>query len=67
MGRTVRIVGEPDPFEVLCETPTTMVLINPTARLRQQVSELEDRLATIKRQLAYAQQTDISGLSMDNP
>lgn len=49
--RQVRIVGSEDAWEVLCETETTMVLVNPAARERRQIAELESRLANIRTQL----------------
>lgn len=52
LARQVRIVGEPDVYEVLCETASTIVLINPAAKLRQQITELEARLTELRAQLA---------------
>jgi hypothetical protein len=48
-GRIVRIVGDPDPREVFCETETSMVLLNHAARLRREVARLERELAEAKR------------------
>lgn len=70
MNRIVHLVGVEDPFEVLCETPTTMILINPTARRRQYISDLEDKLAILKRELAaFAREpvTDTGGVPMVDP
>ena len=48
----VRIVGSDDVWEVLCETESTMVLVNPTARLRREIASLQVQLDFARAQLA---------------
>lgn len=56
--RTVRIVGSDDTWEVIGETPRSMILVNPTARLREDVELLEAKLAEVRAQLAARQESD---------
>lgn len=51
-GRRVLIVGDPEIYEILCETATTMMLVNPAARLRRELEAIEARLAEVRAQLA---------------
>lgn len=57
MPRQVRLVGSDDAWDVLCETETTMVLVNPAAKLRNQVSELEAKLDEVRALLDGVQKT----------
>ena len=61
MVKVVRIVGEADAFEVLCETATTKVLVNRSAKLRLAAEDLDRRLASIRQQLVVATRSDVSG------
>lgn len=56
--RHVQIVGDPETYEVLCETGTTKVLVNRRARLRQRVEALEAELARIRRALTTERTCD---------
>ena len=68
MVKVVRIVGEADAFEVLCETATTKVLVNRSAKLRLDVEDLELRLASLRQQLVASERTaDVSGNAIDGP
>lgn len=49
--KQVRIVGDPEVYEVLCETETTILLVNPAARLRRDVADLEAKMERLRRQL----------------
>ena len=51
MDRQVRIVGNPDLWDVVCETPSTIVLRNPTAKLREQIAKAESQLGELRAQL----------------
>lgn len=67
-SRTVRIVGDPEPWEVLCATPTSMILVNRQARRRDEIAMLERKLADVRAQLVARQaETDVSGIPMDGP
>lgn len=70
MPRQVRIVGDPETYEVLCETESTKVLINPAARMRLDLAHLEEQMAELRRQLdhhACRRVTDVSGNEMTGP
>lgn len=57
-ARIVHIVGEEDAYEVLCETPTTLVLINLAARLQRQVASIEGKLAGIRAEITRLHRRD---------
>lgn len=56
--RTVRIVGSDDAWDVLAETPRSMLLVNPSARHREEIALLEAQLAQAREQLAARQAED---------
>lgn len=68
-AREVRIVGHDDPWEVLCETETTMVLVNRVARDRRDLATLERDLAQARERLAarVTSATDVSGNPLTGP
>lgn len=52
VGRHVRIEGDPELYEVLAETPTTILLVNPAARERRRIETLERELLEARARLA---------------
>lgn len=70
MARTVRIVGHEDPWEVICETPTSMVLVNRNARRRDEIATLEAKLAELREQFAARSadaSVDVAGHVLHGP
>jgi len=65
MVKVVRIVGEVDAFEVLCERATTKVLVNRSAKLRLEAEDLARRLASIRQQLVASERKTDSGNAID--
>ena len=51
-NRKVRVEGSADEWEVLAETESTLLLVNPAARDRRQIDELEEQLARAQNSLA---------------
>lgn len=51
MAKRVRIEGDPEEYEVLCETDSTLLLVNPAARQRRTIAELEAQLDAARRRL----------------
>jgi hypothetical protein len=54
-GQIVRIAGDPDSWEVFCETDTTMVLVNRAAKARKELAVLERKLQVLRREIEDAQ------------
>lgn len=52
MARRVRIEGDPEVWEVLAETATTLLLVNPAARQRRTVAVLEQQLREARTRLS---------------
>lgn len=68
MARVVRIVGDPETYEVLCETETTKILVNCDARVRRDIAILERQLEDLRAQLVTRQSsTDVGGNVIDCP
>lgn len=69
--RHVRLEGSEDVWDVLCETPTAMVLINRSAKRRDEIAALKARLDTLHAEVAatVAEVTalDVNGHLIDGP
>lgn len=66
--RQVHLVGDDEPWDVLCETSVTMILVNPRARARR--AQLEQQRADAERGLAALRRpavTDVSGNAITGP
>jgi hypothetical protein len=51
MSQTIQIVGDPDVYVVICETPTTKVLSNVSEKHRRLLAEQQRELALLQQQL----------------
>lgn len=69
MARRVHIVGDPETYEVLCETETTKILVNTDARARRDIAQLEAQIKELRTQLAARTipHADVTGAAIDGP